>query len=134
VSRDIRMKQAYLRDNNRLWGPHLQPVPREDWLPVFDGMKAFPFCVFRSCRFVAQVFDEVDGARRISVQRTMIDDNGNWLQGITWDDLMLVKDDCGYGNCWAVEIFPPNTEVVNVANMRHLWLLPEAPPFAWRRV
>jgi hypothetical protein len=33
---------------------------------------------------------------------------------------------------WAVEIYPADGDVVAVANMRHLWLLPEAPAFAWR--
>jgi hypothetical protein len=29
-------------------------------------------------------------------------------------------------------VYPPVDEIVNVANMRHLWLLDEAPPYAWR--
>lgn len=37
-----------------------------------------------------------------------------------------LRDDAG-------EVFPAESDVVNVANMRHLWLLREPPPFGWRR-
>jgi hypothetical protein len=30
-----------------------------------------------------------------------------------------------------VEVYPPDEAVVNVANIRHLWLLAEAPAYAW---
>lgn len=33
----------------------------------------------------------------------------------------------------AVEIYPAERDIVNVANMRHLWVLPERLPFGWRR-
>ena len=33
----------------------------------------------------------------------------------------------------AVEVFPADDQVVNVANMRHLWVLPEPLPFAWEK-
>ena len=39
----------------------------------------------------------------------------------------------GYGDQWAIEIYPAEDETVNVANMRHLWLMAEAPSVAWRR-
>jgi hypothetical protein len=32
----------------------------------------------------------------------------------------------------AVEVYPPAGDVVNVANMRHLWVLRDRLPFAWR--
>src|ERR1700677_1283092 len=130
MGREIRQKQAYLRQHNRLWPAAMIPVPLVARPPSLGNLKAQPLLVYRSCKFLAQVFDELNGARRISVQRTMIDDEGNWLQGMNWDDLMRVKNECGYFDCWAVEIFPPINEVVNVANMRHIFLLPNAPAFA----
>jgi len=131
--RVIRQQQAYMRQQNKLWPSTMTLVPKDEWPKTLAALRMPPFSVFRSCNFVAQVFDEALGARRISVQRTMIDDDGEWIQRITWDDLMGVKAECGYGNCWAVEIYPPNDDVVNVANMRHLWLIPEAPLFAWKK-
>ena len=32
-----------------------------------------------------------------------------------------------------LEIYPPDDQVIDVANMRHLWLLDEAPAYAWRK-
>jgi len=33
----------------------------------------------------------------------------------------------------AIEIFPADMDVVNVANMRHLWVMAEPVEFAWRK-
>jgi hypothetical protein len=75
----------------------------------------------------------VNGAERLTICRTTVDPSAaRWLEGIGWDDLQRLKRECGRGERWAVEIFPADSEVVNVANMRHLWVLPEAPSFAWR--
>lgn len=134
MSRDIRAKIVYLREQNKKYSGVMVCVPRDEWPPIFDSLVVAPDAIFRSSRFLAQVFEEKDGAARISIQRTMIDDLGAWLDGTTWDELMRIKNQCGYAACWAVEIYPPDDEVVNVANMRHLWLLPEAPTFAWRKI
>lgn len=135
MSREIRLKQAYLREQNKLWPSAMTPVGKEEWPDATRLLRTGltnPFSVFRSKNFLAQVYLPVNGATRISIQRTMIDDDGNWLQGMTWDDLMTIKSQIGFENEWAVEIFPPIDEVVNVANMRHLFVIPEAPEFAWR--
>lgn len=70
---------------------------------------------------------------RLSINKTS--HNGDtWDDNITWDELQKIKNECGYGDACAVEIFPPDESVVNVANMRHLWLLPEPPSFMWNRI
>ena len=56
-----------------------------------------------------------------------------WGANLTWDEMQRLKSECGRSNRWAVEVFPPSDEVVNVANMRHLWLLPGIPPYGWSR-
>lgn len=134
MSRDIRIKQAFLRTENKKYPAIMGRVALCNWPPSVISLQMKPEAVFRSSQFLAQVFPMQDGARRLSVSRTMIDDCGNWLDGSTWDDLMRVKAQCGYGENWAIEIFPPICEIVNVANMRHLWLLDDAPAFAWRDV
>lgn len=45
--------------------------------------------------------------------------------GISWDDLQWIKGAAGYRDREAVEVYPRDGDVVNVANMRHLWILPE---------
>lgn len=128
VKPEIRRQQEYLRQQNKLWKNFMDEVPRSEW-PPYNTM---PVSVWRSDRFLAQVFSPIGGVTRISILRTMIDDDGEWLQDISWDDLMDIKSEIGFERNWAVEIFPDYTEVMNVANMRHLWVLPEPPAFAWR--
>jgi len=70
---------------------------------------------------------------RISINRTEITNDGGWKDGISWEELMRIKSEIGYGEMWAVECFPPDSAVVNVANIRHLWIVP-APSFGWNTV
>lgn len=72
------------------------------------------------------------GLQRLSINRAALAANGrDWAAGITWDELMEVKTAAGYGDRWAVEVYPPADAVENVANMRHLWLLEGPPAFGW---
>ena len=67
-----------------------------------------------------------DGAIRLTVARK------NMVGGITWDELMDIKDKSGYGDKDAIELFPANDAVMNTANMRHLFVLDERHPFVMR--
>lgn len=87
---------------------------------------------FRNRYFLAQIYREPSGFLRLTVQRCAIDKRGMWVDGITWDELMTVKAMIGMADRWAVEVYPPTGEIVNVANMRHLFLLADAPAYAWR--
>ena len=93
--------------------------------------------VWRCSRFLAQIYED-SGFTRISVIRAdsrsvaNYDTTGRFSDGISWDELQWIKAQVGYGDRYAVELFPPDDEVTNVANMRHLWVLDEAPPFGWR--
>lgn len=89
--------------------------------------------LWRSRRFLAQLYAEPDGVLRLSINRTTTATGDRWVDGITWDELQAVKAECGFGHVWAVEVYPPADCVVNVANVRHLWLLPKAPTFAWKQ-
>jgi hypothetical protein len=126
--KELRAKSRYLREQNRKYSFVMSSVSRELW-PSFSKSMT-PEAVWRSCLFLAQVFPAKDGARRISICRTELDLNGNWRADISWDDLQQIKNECGYSEFWAVEIFPPVSAVVNVANMRHLWVT-HKPDFAW---
>jgi hypothetical protein len=41
--------------------------------------------------------------------------------GIPWDVLQRIKNEMLGEDCTAVEVYPPQREVVNEVNMRHLW-------------
>lgn len=90
-----------------------------------------PIKAWASRHFLAQLFVD-KGNLRLSICRTEIQNDGNWKDGITWDELQRVKTACGYGDDWAVEIYPPDANVINVANIRHLWILPTAPEYGWK--
>ncbi len=80
--------------------------------------------VWRSRYFLVQVFNEGDGVFRVSVNRVQVRD-GSWADNITWDELMEIKRQIGRADAYAVEVLPPDRDIVNVAPMRHFWILPE---------
>lgn len=70
---------------------------------------------------------------RIAVMRTSLQPDGQrWKGNISWDDLQRLKREAGYGDVDALEVYPRDRDVVNVANVRHLWLMPDGIDFAWR--
>jgi hypothetical protein len=120
------------RQNARL--PVLpQEIPRDRWPagPSTDVRVA----MFRSRDFLIQVFEaQAPAIVRLSVNRTTVDERTQrWSENITWDELQWIKNVLGYHAHDAVEVYPPTMDVVDVANMRHLWVLSGPLPFAWRR-
>ena len=57
---------------------------------------------------------------------------GFWLQvwkrdgtdGISWDELQSMKNRVFGKDATAIEIFPAEDQLVNLKNIRHLWLVP----------
>lgn len=130
---DKRAFNAIRRDyqkRHRTFPKVLTKMPAESW-PTSE-CSIVPDECWNSQAFFVQVFKPEGQPIRISVCRTVLASDGSWMDGITWDEMMHVKESVGFGDAWAVEIFPPINEVVNVANFRHLWIVP-APEFAWRR-
>ena len=121
-----RQRKALLIEN-RSWPAALIQVPREQW-PI-TSEKVIE--AWRSRNFFVAVYRERDGIERLSINRTTATKK-SWADGISWEELQRLKRECGRGDLDAVEIFPADSDVVNVANMRHLWVLPERLSFAWR--
>lgn len=48
--------------------------------------------------------------------------------GISWDDLQTIKNSVVSPAAWAIELYPPQSEVVDELNMRHLWVMPTDHP------
>ena len=113
-----------------MWGRTLRQLPREAFEPATSSLTLPPFEVWRSRDFLVQLFDE-SGHIRITVNRTHRPNGKDWAGGISWDELQQIKSEIGRADEWAVEIYPPNDEVVDVAVMRHLWLLPAEPDYGW---
>jgi hypothetical protein len=125
---DLAAKRRYLRDENKKFTAKLQPVPIP---PDYDTKQGAPLKAWRSRDFLVTLYDDPSGYKRLSILRTEIDFMGRWKDGIAWDDLQRLKNEAGFAHQWAVECYPEWAQVVNVANIRHLFLLPQRPPFGW---
>lgn len=78
---------------------------------------------------LVQVFDQPGWWQRLSIKWKMPH------RGPTWEDLQEIGHDIVGADRTLVEVFPPTADVVNVATMRHLWVVPPNVdlPFVWRR-
>ncbi len=107
----------------------LAMVPSKQWPVAQHDPKRLEVWVSRE--YLVQVFAEGDGVQRISANRTTARSDGRWDDGMTWDEMQAIKRQIGRGDLYAVEIYPRDRDVVNVANMRHIWVLPEPLMIGW---
>ena len=127
-----RAQRRELERQNAKMPRELRLVPREEW--PLEHQRGPILRVWRSRAFLVQEYAEPAPVLvRLSVLRTTLDPKaGRWVDGITWDELQSIKAECGYGRHDALELYPPDSDVVNVANLRHLWVMRELQTFAWR--
>lgn len=104
-------------------------VQRDKWPDAQYDPKRIE--VWLSRDYLVQVFQEAGGVLRLSCGRTTMRPDGRWNDGITWDELQEVKRQVGHGDDYAIEVYPRDCDVVNVANMRHLWVMPLPLHFGW---
>ena len=131
--RPTREQRRQLKQDNKKWPTYLLEIPESQWPQRQSTFKSGPTRVWRSSRFAVQAYPaDAPAIVRLTVNRTEIAGD-RWSAEISWDELQQIKNEAGYGDWTAVEIFPPDCEIVNVANMRHLWILPSLPEYAWRR-
>ncbi len=126
VTREMRRQ---LERDNAKQPFELRPVAKEFW-PDLSRMTNPPYAVLRSRFYLVQMFQEHDGITRLSVNRTILIDH-RWGDNITWEELMDIKRQAGLGDYYAVEVYPKDRDTVNVANMRHLWVLREPLAIGW---
>lgn len=127
-----RAERRELERQNAKEPRELRLVPRDEWPLEHQGGPILR--VWRSRDFLVQEYAEATPALvRLSVLRTTLDPKvGRWVDGITWDELQSIKAQCGYGQQDALELYPSDADVVNVANLRHLWVMAFPVSFAWR--
>lgn len=108
-------------------------VPREE----YERITPKPDQVWRSRKYLVQLYHEASpalpGLIRLSICRVKMQTGGRWDDGLTWEELQQIKSEVGFGDRHAVEIYPPDADVVNVANMRHLWVMPAPLAFGWTK-
>ena len=128
-----RAQRRELERQNAKLPRDLRLVPREEW--PMELQRRQTLRVWRSRYFLVQEYAEPAPVLvRLSVLRTTLDPKiGRWVDGITWDELQAIKAECGYGAHDALEVYPADQDLINVANLRHLWVMRDLQAFAWRR-
>ncbi len=122
--------------NPRNLPKHFTKVEPADYPPAWQNHEKAPSEVWVNRDYLVQVYEEAHpleafrGMKRLSVCRTKHTVNG-WQDGLTWDELQDIKTRIGFGDWYGLELYPPTAKLVNVANFRHLWLLPIALPIGW---
>lgn len=131
-SRDA-IARTYMDGRNAEVGRQFVEISRAEFPPGSTAIASW-----RNSQFIVTLYND-KGFARLSVNRSTVrqkgfDPNGQpvWDDGITWDELNAIKSAVGFADRWMVEVYPPAAHLVNVANMRHLWLLEEEPEFGWR--
>ena len=128
---DLKLIRRQLEKDNAKRPDKLSPLEKGKWPGgVFEDVSRIEVMISRY--YMVQIFDERNGVKRISCNRTTIDQFGQWEENLTWDELMEVKRQAGYGESYAVEVLPDDSNIVNIANMRHIWIMPH-PIVGWRK-
>ena len=94
--------------------------------PGSTGGSGWSACVTKAHRNrVFSVLDRIDysGARHLAVAS---------LSGIrpTWHEMQRIKDEIAGPDMTAIEVYPPQKEIVDGADMFHLWVVPGPLPFS----
>lgn len=130
-----RAAQAYARAQVVNRPATLTPIPQAEWPPTHRYAHQPPAHVWCSKHYLVQMFDEQPfqgiETRRLSVNRVTLKADGHWEENLTWDELQSIKHEIGFGEWYGLEIYPPDRHVVNVANLRHLWLLARPLALGW---
>jgi hypothetical protein len=111
----------------------LTEIPMEEWPPARPGAPR-PLKCWQSRKYLVQLFDAGSASAatyRVSICRVTTNSEGRWDDGLSWEDLQDVKREIGFGDAYAVEVYPRDIDVVNVANMRHLWLMETPLQIGW---
>lgn len=123
-----------MRAQAKEWPRAMVEIPESQWPAPRPG-HVRPEQVWRSSGFLAQLFGEpwFNGTplHRLSVNRVTIGGDGRFDGEISWDELMRIKREVGYGDWYAIEVLPRDRDIVNVANMRHIWMMAEPLPIGW---
>lgn len=114
-------------------GRTMRELPRSEW-PFMSGIESVPLRVWRSADYFAVLYEQrADGNRRLTVNSTRRKPERkrragtDWRDGITWDELQRIKNECLGEDVWCVEVYPAQDKLVDAMNQRHLFVL-DGPP------
>lgn len=133
--KDLRVYAQGLKRENRDHADTMKRLAEGAHASQTDASGGRLLEVWRSKKYLCQVYRPENGVQRLSICRTEVDTtNRRWRDGLSWDELMEIKSQVGRGDFDAVEIYPAEKDIVNVANLRHLWVMVDQKlTFAWRK-
>ena len=127
--RAIKQIKKSIAENNRRYTEVFVEIPRNE----IQKIEYCPKKAWRNKRYLACLYEDyTNGYLRLCVQRTTIKDDGSYEDGISWDKIQEIKNLLGFGDWWGLEVYPSDKDLVNVSNIRHIWLFKEPPAFAWK--
>lgn len=136
-----RAAASEMRKRAATFPEHLVEMDRTEWPSIAVNRNAHAPSgqrvqqLWRSRLYLVTRYDSppLNGieVRRLTVNRVTMRADGNWDQDIPWEDLQRCKRETGHGDWYGVEIYPRDRDIVNVANMRHLWLIAEPLDLGW---
>ena len=114
---EMRLRRKSLEKENAKRPDKLTLVARLDW-PYDDDPSRIKVLI--SKKYAVQIFQEGQNVIRLSCNRTSLNQQNQFEDNLSWDELMEIKRQAGYGDQYAVEVYPEDRNIVNVANLRHL--------------
>ena len=102
----------------------LEIVPENDPYIPYSSHPEDIKTIFRSKQYTVILWKQnrFDGKQRFSITRNeWSSKERRYVGNISWDEIMEIKRQMGLGEveCW--EYYPKDSEVINEANMRHIF-------------
>lgn len=108
-------------------GRHMRELEDHEW-PFMPCLETTPLRVWTSNEYIAVLYRQnYDGKKRLTVNMLKKGRDGRHRDGITWDELQRIKNECLGDDVWCAEMYPAKSDVINNQNQRHLWLLDGEP-------
>lgn len=117
----------------KIYSENLKPITEQDYKErTGTGFPEHILKCYISRYFFVQIYHFPEKPIRISICRNELKTDGRWADNISWEELQIIKNEVGYPNSDCVEIYPAKADIINVANMRHLWVMDKKLSYAWR--
>ncbi len=124
---NLREKRKFLERDNRNYSNFLEKIPEHLWPMAIPSLMH----VYRSNKFLVQVYREARGFRVTICRARIKPESGAWDDGVSWEEIQEIKRGIGFGDFYAIEVYPRDADIVNVANLRHIWVLATPLDIGW---
>jgi len=110
------------------WQPFEQEseVGREDLFARQRERVGDLLSVWKNNLYIVQIYRRALGVRSFALHLAIRRIDERPIEG--WDDLQRIKDELAGPERVAVEMYPARSELMDQANMRHLFVLPDGEP------